>query len=742
MLALANLSNPFANFTHYKAHKLPRKTMIQSSVRAPHMSLRRKKRNNYLRPKIIRTLTKTHSNIPLEEITKEEGTLEEITMEEASNEFGFGQEQAVRDLETQNLMGTLEEGSIESDFGQEQVVRDLETQNLMDTLEEDSNESGFRQEQVVRDLETQNLIGTLEQGSTEYGFGQEQVVRDLETQNLTGTLEEDSNEFGFRQEQVLRDLETQNLMGTLEEGSNESSFRQEQVLRDLETQNLMGTSAEGSNESGFRQEQVVRDLETQNPMGDGLSGHTVFKIIGSFVGLFVLQTIVTVCMMAYGKSDEKDDTLVIGDQNRDIKLVEVDQEGVLGIDGDVSTRTLAGLNKDESEFEAKISEIRKMAWEVREAEERKKVENGEAHSVDASDEEEEGEDEDFEGDNSRINSGIVKEVDGRLTKLRKSYPSPLMNVNMMNGLGGLGKEGKAEGLDGNEEDKMLLFKMKNKFRSHLTTSKDKPKGFGSNDGVRGKDSNSDGKKPVERSGGGSNVDEISSTPLKGTSKISGSSGVNGSTGLGREVTENKLEKAMSEGAKPETGHSQDSSDGNILDEVTGIKDPIFTSTQDETKINGHVASTSEMQPTPRRKGKPDSNGLGSKLPLEIVDHWWSKLPYVLVILMQKGTGDEAERGFYNLRINTNAENQSYSIYTVAFEDLTDAKNFSYLLEFAFVDQPDAAVEVAPLSTKDFQEVIESLDTEVIVLRKGELKLYAGQPLADIEAALRSLVKLK
>ena len=442
MLALANFSYPFANFIHNKAHKLPRKTMIQSSVRMPPMSLRRKKRKNYLRPKIIRTLTKKPSNI----------SLEEITMEEGSNESGFGQEQVVRDLETQNLMVTLEEGS---------------------------NESGFRQEQVVSDLETQNL------------------------------------------------------MGTLEEGSNKSGFRQEQVLRDLETQNLIGTLEEGSNESGFRQEQVVRDLETQNPMGDGLSGHTIFKIIGSFVGLFVLQTIVTVCMMAYGKSDEKDDTLVIGDQNRDMRLVEVDREGVLGIDGDVSTRTSAGLNKDESEFEAKISEIRKMAWEVREAEKRKKVEEGEARSDDASDEEEKDKDQDFEGDNSRVSSGIVKEVDGRLTKLRKSYPSPLMN-----GLGRLGKGGKAEGLNGKEEDKMLLFKMKNKFRSHLSTSRDKPKGFRSNDGVRGKDSNLDGKKPVERSGSGSNVDQISSTPLKGTWKISGHSGING----------------RSEGAKPETGN--------------------------------------------------------------------------------------------------------------------------------------------------------------------------------------------
>lgn len=66
--------------------------------------------------------------------------------------------------------------------------------------------------------------------------------------------------------------------------------------------------------------------------------------------------------------------------------------------------------------------------------------------------------------------------------------------------------------------------------------------------------------------------------------------------------------------------------------------------------------------------------------------------------MQNGIGSEAQRGFYNIKISTDSENQSYSTYTVAFEDMNDARNFSYLLESAFEDLPDAAVDIAPLST--------------------------------------------
>lgn len=170
--------------------------------------------------------------------------------------------------------------------------------------------------------------------------------------------------------------------------------------------------------------------------------------------------------------------------------------------------------------------------------------------------------------------------------------------------------------------------------------------------------------------------------------------------------------------------------------------------QDKRKLNKDVApTTSETFAAPQRKDQPNSDKLRSNLTRstdknkqENVDPWWSRLPYVLVILMQKGIGSEAQRGFYNIGLYTDVEKQSYSSYTVAFEDQNDAKNFSYLLELAFEDLPDAAVDVAPLSNKDFKEVAESLDNKVIVLKKGELKLYAGQPLADVEAALRSLVK--
>lgn len=67
--------------------------------------------------------------------------------------------------------------------------------------------------------------------------------------------------------------------------------------------------------------------------------------------------------------------------------------------------------------------------------------------------------------------------------------------------------------------------------------------------------------------------------------------------------------------------------------------------------------------------------------------------------MQKGIGNEAERGFYNITMDSVADSASNYSYTVAFEDRNDAQNFSYLLESAFEDLPDAAVDIAPLSKR-------------------------------------------
>uniref|UniRef100_A0A803MEZ6 Uncharacterized protein n=1 Tax=Chenopodium quinoa TaxID=63459 RepID=A0A803MEZ6_CHEQI len=624
MVALASLPYPFATFVSYKAHKSPRQTIIRCSIRVPSSSLRRAKRKNYLRPKILKTLTKPY-NIPLDDHI----------------------EAPIQPIEP-NVEVPLDS---------------TKEQSGSSFVEESENESGLSQLEVVRDSEAPNLVG----------FG-------------------------------------------------------------------------------------------------GISGSTIVKIVGSFVGLFVLQTVVAVWVMGSNKSDENNGNLVVGDRKKELRLGM--REGEVGINGNTFLKDWAGLDVDESEMEAKISEIRKMAWEVREAEKRK------------------------------------KEVDVRLSKLKKKYPAPSLNVNFLNKSEGSGKEEKNKALNGKEEDSMLLFKMKHKFRSHLTKPEEKPKGFQNIDDVREKHSSGNDEKPVEGTGSGNDNSQIidvteetipencnngmdkegkipvpqSSAQLKGPGKGFGSNGArnkldkgingstssgsnntakkaskgsnegakpgNGSSALGSNRTAKKLSKEINEGAKPVKGLVQDSSDGNSLDKGSGGKVSSTVATEGKKKMTDPAASTTSESPTmPRRKGPSNSNKLESKLPrsidkddLENVNPWWSKLPYVLVILMQNGIGDEAQRGFYNIRIYTDAENQSYLSYTVAFEDRNDANNFSYLLESAFEDLPDAAVDIAPISTKEFKEMAETLDNKVFVLRKGELKLYVGQPLADVEAALRSLVR--
>lgn len=42
--------------------------------------------------------------------------------------------------------------------------------------------------------------------------------------------------------------------------------------------------------------------------------------------------------------------------------------------------------------------------------------------------------------------------------------------------------------------------------------------------------------------------------------------------------------------------------------------------------------------------------------------------------------------------------------------------------------------------QELSEAIRSHAMKVIVVKKGKLKLYAGQPLADAEMALRSLIE--
>lgn len=67
--------------------------------------------------------------------------------------------------------------------------------------------------------------------------------------------------------------------------------------------------------------------------------------------------------------------------------------------------------------------------------------------------------------------------------------------------------------------------------------------------------------------------------------------------------------------------------------------------------------------------------------------------------MQRGSDPEGPGGLFTLKLGTEAQNQSESSYTVAFEDRGDANNFCYLLESFFEDLGDVSVDIVPLSVK-------------------------------------------
>ncbi|KAK9741651.1 hypothetical protein RND81_03G119700 [Saponaria officinalis] len=486
------------------------------------------------------------------------------------------------------------------------------------------------------------------------------------------------------------------------------------VVEELET--LVGV-----NEGGVEQLEVVRDVKGTNVLRfEGFSGRIVFKVVASFVGLFVLQTVVSVWMMGSRDSGVKDRELGIG--NRYGKEV--------GLNGSV----FVGDNALPSVDELKIAEIRRMAREVREAEKKERnTEKGESDDGDVSDEDEE----DFKTDNS-LKDGIAKEIDGRLTVLKKRSPMSAQNVNFLKNAGGSKKEVKVESVVGINEDNKLMFEVKRKYRSHVAEPSDKPKGFDGIDDIRKKGGNVNDAVPLQ---------DFKKRPASEEEEKLGK-GINGSSSFRSGSSVNDFRTGINKGAKPKNGVLQDSDKKNTLDVAAKLKESGDIEVQEsQRKRNDMKGSTSKMHATPKGFGKSDYGIFKNKLSRSTNKDkkndddshlWWSALPCVFAILMEKGRGSEMQQGFFTLHMNSDTDYKSS--YTVAFEDQKDAMNFSYILESVFEDVPDAAVDVVLMSTKELKEIAESANKNVVVARKGELKLYAGQPLYDVESALKLLVK--
>lgn len=118
--------------------------------------------------------------------------------------------------------------------------------------------------------------------------------------------------------------------------------------------------------------------------------------------------------------------------------------------------------------------------------------------------------------------------------------------------------------------------------------------------------------------------------------------------------------------------------------------------------------------------------------------WWLNLPYVLAVVMRTGGDDQGANGLY--RIKSTSHSWDDSSHVVAFEDRGDATNFCYLLQSFFEDMDSFSTDIIPIPIKELDEAVKSHSMEVVVVKKGQLKLYAGQPLSDVEMALRSLVE--
>lgn len=463
------------------------------------------------------------------------------------------------------------------------------------------------------------------------------------------------------------------------------------------------------------------------------------------VGIFVFQTICAVWVLGSADSDQeheisdseaKGSQLGANERNKGKFLLNF---GGKFFGEKIGNKSSHAVYLNESELEEKIVEIRAMAKEARESEGKKLKNNGmnsyleEAGGGDA--------DEDVI---SSIRSGIQEEVDTRLLKLQKRLnatreKSPLPLVSHLNKFGKVENRVNGDHSDVAELNRTLMFKKKMKFRNASSMPRNDPKGFQPLE-------NSDISKKKKSSS--STVDTIVDLPA-------GNSQQNDSSSLEEDCGRNALSKESSSlqnhGKKLEKGREGKKMGGIVNPEFGNVK---RRSSERETKNSQSLTKENQNTVTKpnadlSRNGSSNCRKVGSKPVAKgsrdkssdiKADLWWLHLPCVIAVLMQRGSNHEEQGGLYTLKTTSHESDPIDSSYTVAFEDRGDATNFCYLLESFFEELGDFSADIVPLSIKELHEAVKSDGMKVIVVKKGQLQLYAGQPLADVEMAMRSLVE--
>ncbi|KAG8369954.1 hypothetical protein BUALT_Bualt14G0066900 [Buddleja alternifolia] len=363
---------------------------------------------------------------------------------------------------------------------------------------------------------------------------------------------------------------------------------------------------------------------------------------------------------------------------------------------------------DELEMEMKIEEIRVMAREAREKERLASKKN--EFDSEESDESDEG---------KYSKSVIEEEVDDRLIKLRKKLESardkkPVVSV-------GYSKKGELDDGDGNGNG-ALLFKKKYRFKDLPGDPIEKPKGF------IGLDDNN-----VDKS-------KVSGNGVKGDEFFKG--GNDGSDAVGLGEGEKLLEPSDVDLVVSDEVHvAEDDKEKHMVEVTESTNNTRKKVSRKQGKRKG-VNKTKGFE-REKNNGRSAVEAVKSKkLNADNLkgkgvedDFWWLDLPYVLAIFMRRGNGEGGE-GLYTLKsISSTKDGTSHM---VAFEDRVDATNFCYLLESFFEDLEDFKADVVPLTVEELNEAVKTM--RVIVVKRGQLRLYAGQPLAEAEMALRAMIK--
>ncbi|GMP56845.1 hypothetical protein CsSME_00021163 [Camellia sinensis var. sinensis] len=544
-------------------------------------------------------------------------------------------------------------------------------------------------------------------------------------------------------------------------------------------------------ESEIQDFEISEKSGTSGVFSDDLgkfSTGSVIKVGLYLVGAFVFQTICAVWVFGSADSDYEDGNL---DSKGKTSVLE------LGLNGDNEGKSSVLLNGSGnllnaelgfeqggigyvggSELEERIVEIQAMARDARESERLKSKANG------------------LDNDGV-VKTGIEKEVDSRLVKLRKRLQnsseklSPVFPVNF------LIKDSEVEdGVDGGSLDPKdvndpLMFKKKYQFRSPSAILRDKPKGFQGSEDHRSRSSAIEDE-PIRV--GSVDKDSVNlldkeqqlgsvSLPLEEERKPSKEKSKSFQTTrkkLGKERAKTRLGKENGV-AKPEPGigATQETGLGRPKLRKSSILDA--HNSHNQTKQIQKTTTVSNEHDTLPGNGMVRSREVGSKRAAAKVkgkqsddkaDLWWLTLPYVNVqvyrvtsmkesanpsckkgnfrnpplfyinfaIFMRRGHDGEGPKGLFTLKTTPYTKDRGDSSHIVAFQDRGDAANFCHLLQSFFEDLGDFSANIVPLTIKELDEAVRSDNKKVVVVKKGQLKLYAGQPLDEVEMALCSLVK--